>query len=89
MIISTVPIVNPAFRRKRVTMALVKYAANVCFSAGIHQVHVDASICARSLFEKAGFTVIRENTVRIGKVEFLNYRMELMKETGDQSVSPL
>ena len=70
-------------------MALILYAANVCFSGGVHQVHVDASICARLLFEKAGFTVIRENTVRIGKVELMNYRMELVKETGDQSVSPL
>ena len=81
--------VNPDFRRKGVMVALVKYAANVCFSAGVHKVHVDASICARPLFEKAGFTLIRENVVRIGEEELLNYRMELMKETGDQSVSPL
>jgi hypothetical protein len=31
------------------------------------------------MFEKLGFTVLRENLVRIGQVELLNYQMELLK----------
>jgi len=35
-----------------------------------------ASICARPLFEKAGFTIVGENIVTLQGVELLNFRME-------------
>jgi len=40
---------------------------------------VDASICARPLFEKVGFKVTRENIVTIDGVDLLNFKMELLR----------
>ena len=72
--------INPKFKRKGIMTTLVNHAVDVCCSFGISRVHVDASICAKPLFEKAGFKVIRENQVRLGDVELLNYKMEYLQE---------
>ena len=58
--------------------ALVRYAVDTCFAFNIKRVYVDASICARPLFEKAGFKVARENIVTIRGVDLLNFKMELL-----------
>jgi len=71
--------VNPKFKRRGIMTGLVRHAVDTCFGFNIHRVYVDASICARPLFEKAGFKVTRENIVTIDGVDLLNFKMELLK----------
>ena len=71
--------VNPKFKRRGIMTSLVRHAVDTCFGFNIHRVYVDASICARPLFEKAGFKVTRENIVTIDGVDLLNFKMELLK----------
>ena len=59
--------------------SLVRHAVDTCFAFKIHRVYVDASICARPLFEKVGFKVTRENIVTIDGVDLLNFKMELLR----------
>jgi putative acetyltransferase len=40
------------------------------------RVYVEASICARPMFEKLGFTILSENQVDLGGVKLMNYLME-------------
>jgi putative acetyltransferase len=72
--------INPKYKRKGIMTLLVKHAIDTCFSLNINRVYVDASICAKPMFEKIGFEIIRENLVNINGVELLNYKMELLKE---------
>jgi putative acetyltransferase len=60
---------------------LVRHAVDTCFAFNIHRIYVDASICARPLFEKAGFKVTRKNIVTINGVDLLNFKMELLRGT--------
>ena len=69
--------VNPDFKRRGIMLGLVHHAVETAFAFKLQRVFVDASICAKPLFEKAGFKVIRENIVTIGGIELLNYKMEL------------
>lgn len=75
--------VNPRHKRKGVMTALVKHAVDTCFAFNIRRVFVEASICAKSMFEKAGFRVIQAQTVSRNGVELLNYKMELV--AGEQA----
>lgn len=72
--------INPKFRQKGIMTSLVKHAIAVCFSCNIDKVHVEASICALPMFEKLGFTLIREHLVEIRGEKLINYSMELLKE---------
>ena len=65
---------------------LVQHAVNTCFALNINRLFVEASICAKPMFEKLGFKVICESQVRIKGVELLNYNMELVKEQPDSTV---
>jgi len=58
---------------------LVRHAVDACFAFNINRVYVDASLCARPLFEKVGFGVIRENIVTINGIDLLNFKMELLR----------
>ena len=78
--------INPKFRRKGIMSALVRHAIDACFSCDIDRIYVEASICAKPMFEKLGFTLIRENTVTLRGVDLLNYKMELLKEKALPSV---
>jgi putative acetyltransferase len=60
---------------------LGRHAIDTCFALHRHRLYVEASICARPLFEKLGFQLIRENIVNIRSVELLNYHMELLRES--------
>ena len=71
--------VNPKFKRRGIMTGLVRHAVDTCFAFKINRVCVDASICAKPLFEKVGFTVIREHIVTINGVDLLNFKMELLK----------
>lgn len=68
--------VNPDFQRRGVMRALVDHAVRTAFAFGLERVYVEASICARPLFEKCGFVVVRENEVTIRGVVLKNFVME-------------
>lgn len=70
--------VNPKFKRRGIMTCLVRHAVETCFAFKIRRVHLEASICARPLFEKLGFKVVHENMVTIKGVDLLNYKMELL-----------
>ncbi len=69
--------VNPDFQRRGVMTRLVAHSIQVCFAMGLPRVYVEASICAKPLFQKLGFDVLCENAVEIGGVSLVNYLMEL------------
>ncbi len=69
--------VNPDYSRRGVMTKLVQHAINVCFEMGLPRVYVEASICAKPVFQSQGFSVQCENIITIGDVGLLNYRMEL------------
>jgi len=70
--------INPKYRRLGIMTQLVRHAVETCFAFRLRRVYVEASICARPMFEKAGFRVVRENIVNIRGVELLNFIMELL-----------
>ncbi|AMV16696.1 GNAT family N-acetyltransferase [Planctomyces sp. SH-PL14] len=71
--------VNPRFQRRGVVTELVQHAVTTCLDLGIARVYVEASICAKPMFEKLGFETTSEDFVRIRDIELLNYRMEKRK----------
>jgi len=72
--------IHPDFKRRGIMTGLVQHAIDTCFAFHRHRLYVEASTCARQLFEKRGFQLIRENMVNIRGVELLNYHMELLRE---------
>lgn len=70
--------INPKYKRQGIMTALVNHAVHTCFAFNIRRVYVEASICAKPMFEKVGFSVIRKQTVSIRGVELINYKMELV-----------
>jgi GNAT superfamily N-acetyltransferase len=71
--------VHPDHQRKGVASALVRHAVETCFAFGIDRVHVEASICAHPMFEKAGFKTLSRALATIKGMELLNFRMERLK----------
>lgn len=71
--------INPQFQRRGIMTRLVEHAVHTCFAMQINRVYVEASICARPLFEKVGFTFVCENTVTIKGVKLTNFKMEKLK----------
>ena len=80
--------VNPDFRRRGVMTRLVAHATNTCFAMRLPRVYVEASICAKPLFESQGFDILRENIVWIDGVPLVNYRMELRNPDSEQAAPP-
>ena len=71
--------INPDFQRRGIMAGMVEHAVNTCFAFNLPRCYVEASICARPLFEKAGFSLISENIVTIKQVQLLNYKMEKLR----------
>ena len=71
--------INPKYQRKGIMTSMVRHAVDTCFALDIDRVYVEASICAKPMFEKLGFKTIRENVVNLKGVGLLNYEMELLK----------
>jgi len=71
--------IHPDHKRKGIMSALVKHAVATCFAFRLNRVYVEASICAKPMFEKLGFDVLTQNLVNIKGTELLNYKMELIK----------
>jgi putative acetyltransferase len=69
--------VHPEAKRKGVASALIDHAMGANTEAGNRRMYVEASICAKTVFEKKGFVVVKEKEVEIGSVKMINYNMEL------------
>jgi GNAT superfamily N-acetyltransferase len=80
--------IHPKYKRKGIMTMLVKHAVDTCFTHDISRIYVDASICAKPMFEKIGFTTIQKNIVNIKGVELLNYKMELLKRKPNKAMQP-
>jgi putative acetyltransferase len=68
--------IHPQYQRRGIMTRLVQHALQTCISRNIPRVHVEASLCAKPMFEKLGFKTLEENIVHIKGVALLNYRME-------------
>lgn len=77
--------INPKFQRRGIMTTLVNHAIETCFAMNVNRIYVEASICAKPMFEKIGFRVISDNVVDIKGVELVNYKMELLNK---KSLSP-
>jgi ribosomal protein S18 acetylase RimI-like enzyme len=69
--------IHPKFQRQGIMSALVRHAIQTSFSSGCGRVYVEASICAKPMFENLGFEVIEEVHANVRGVALVNYRMEL------------
>ncbi len=67
--------VSPKFQRRGVGTSLLKYIMCIANQLAIEQLYVEASIIARPLFEKFGFSVQHENKVIRNNVILVNYTM--------------
>jgi putative acetyltransferase len=72
--------INPKYQRRGIMSQLVRHAVSACHSMGLERVYAEASICAKPLFEKLGFNIIREKQVTINGVALQNYDMELVMD---------
>ncbi|MCC9604699.1 GNAT family N-acetyltransferase [Blastopirellula sp. JC732] len=69
--------VHPEEVRKGIASALVDLAIENCVAAGLLRVFVEASHCARPVFEKKGFRVVEERQVALNGELLTNFAMEL------------
>ncbi|MEX0330739.1 MAG: GNAT family N-acetyltransferase [Puniceicoccaceae bacterium] len=72
--------INPDYQKQGIMSALVRHAVKVCSRMDLEKVYVEASISAKPLFEKLGFTVVQEKEVILRGVALRNYDMELIFE---------
>lgn len=79
--------VHPGYARRGVATALVRHAIETAFGFGLSRLYVEASLCAKPMFERLGFRVVRENMARIRGIELVNFRMELVREDQAENVS--
>lgn len=77
--------IHPRFQRRGMMSLLVAHAIECCAAMGIPRMTVDASHCAKPLFEKMGFHVIRENAVVRKGVTLTNFTMEYPAPTVSQT----
>lgn len=68
--------VHPEHARKGIASQLVSHAVEAAIAKGLSRIYVEASICAKPMFEKSGFTVVEEYTVQIRGVGLKNFEME-------------
>lgn len=71
--------IHPGFQRRGLMMRLVEHAVATCFALNINRVYVEASLCAKPMFEKCGFRTIEEQLVDVKGVLLKNYRMERLR----------
>ncbi len=69
--------VNPDYQRQGIMTQLVRHALEEASRMNLSRLYVEASICAKPLFEREGFVVVSEKNVNIGGVELCNFDMEL------------
>ncbi len=66
---------HPACERRGVASALYRQVESRLVSAGICEIFTEASLVARSFFEKQGFKTIEEQRVSLRGVAFLRFSM--------------
>ena len=71
--------VHPEAKRKGIASALIEHAVRTALQKGKKRIFVEASICAKPVFERKGFRVIKEKEVVIRNERLKNYDMELTK----------
>ncbi|WFB37562.1 GNAT family N-acetyltransferase [Kiritimatiellota bacterium B12222] len=71
--------VHPQETRKGIASALIDHAVKASMKLGLTRVFVEASICAKPVFEKKGFIVTREQQVSLRGETLINYMMENTK----------
>ena len=81
--------IHPDYKRGGIMTALVKHAVDTCFQFRLNRVYVEASLCAKPMFEKIGFTSLQENWVDIKGTKLLNYQMEMLKQPGTRAPKPI
>lgn len=67
--------VNPDFARRGVISGLIAHAVETCFAMRVASLRVEASICAKPVFEKAGFRMVREKFADVKGQRLRNYEM--------------
>ncbi|MBJ7536267.1 GNAT family N-acetyltransferase [Marinomonas sp. C1424] len=67
--------VHKDYQRQGVAKALFTYARDVAIKNGCKTMHVEASILAKTFFEKMGFEVQSKNIVVRNHQELINYSM--------------
>jgi len=80
--------VHPDHKQKGIASRLIDHAVKTSSDAGLSRVFVDASICAKPVFDKKGFRVIEEKTVEIRGENLINFAMELQLTNAEQDVPP-
>ena len=68
--------VHVGHQAKGVARALLAHIENVAMRRSLDRLYTEASITARTAFERRGFQVIAEQTVTLRGEAFVNYRME-------------
>ena len=68
--------VHPDHARKGVASALIDVAVEACVATGVTMVYVEASHCARPVFEKKGFVVVADLIVEANGEKLPNFNME-------------
>ena len=68
--------VHPNAKRKGIASALIQHVLGVCNEQRIETIYVEASLCARPVFEKIGFKVVEKQEIMIKEETLINYRME-------------
>lgn len=67
---------SPNYQRRGVARALFNHILNLARNSGNKLLYVEASLVAKPLFEKFGFTVIRENSLERNQQTLTNYSMQ-------------
>ena len=65
----------PAYARRGVASALYRRVESAWIAAGVRELRTEASLLARPFFERHGFDVVEEQTVRRGGVFLRRYAM--------------
>ena len=79
--------VKSKYKRQGIASKLVNHVVEIYFSCGINRVFVEASICAKPMFEKLGFAVIHDKMINVKGQMLKNYDMEHLNNFKDQKTT--
>jgi putative acetyltransferase len=74
--------VDPAFARRGIATALIDRLCRLAAQGGAKTIETDASITARSVFERHGFVVLEEQTPVVRGIAMTNFRMRRLLGEG-------
>ena len=67
--------IHPKFQRRGIMSGMVTHASRVCAERGLSRMYVEASLCAKPMFEKLGFRTVAEKTAWVKGVALVNFEM--------------